>query len=132
MFLVELLANSAVACSCYIVLNMPSILAFHISHITWGIILQLIIADNVLTSYIKFCYAYVKFKRANQSCSPSKIRESINGKWRTCDRNGKQFFEWKQEKLWSFHEARNVLIEKNSRFRYISKLFRGAKEQESE
>ena len=34
MFLVELLANSAVACSCYIVLNMPSILAFHISHIT--------------------------------------------------------------------------------------------------
>ena len=29
---------------------------------------------------------------------------------RTCDR--KQFIQWKQEKLWSFDIARNVLIEK--------------------
>ena len=30
--------------------------------------------------------------------------------WCTCDR--KQFIQWKQEKLWSFDIARNVLIEK--------------------
>ena len=27
--------------------------------------------------------------------------------------NGKQFFQWKLEKLWLFHKARNVLLEKN-------------------
>ena len=41
MFAVKLLANSAVASNCYIVLNMPSVFIFHISYITWGIILQL-------------------------------------------------------------------------------------------
>ena len=46
MFAVELLANSAVASDCYIALNMPSVFAFHISHITWGIIL---IIDHVET-----------------------------------------------------------------------------------
>ena len=34
MFEVELLANSAVACNCYTVLNMPSIFTFHIAHIS--------------------------------------------------------------------------------------------------
>ena len=32
MFAVKLLANSAVVCNCYIVLNMPSIFIFYISH----------------------------------------------------------------------------------------------------
>ena len=45
-----------------------------------------------LTSYIKLCYVYVKFKWTNHSCSSSKISRSINVEWRTCDRNGKQFF----------------------------------------
>ena len=34
MFEVELLANSAVVCNCYTVLNMPSIFTFHIAHIS--------------------------------------------------------------------------------------------------
>ena len=29
--------------------------------------------NNVLTSYVKFCCAYVNFKRTNQSCSPEKL-----------------------------------------------------------
>ena len=57
------------------------------------------------------CYVYVNFKQTNQICLSSKISQSINIEWRTCDRNGKQFFQWKQEKLWSFDKARNVLIE---------------------
>ena len=36
---------------------------------------------NVLTSYIKLYYVYVKFKRTNQSCSSSKIGQSINVEW---------------------------------------------------
>ena len=47
--------------------------------------------NNVLTIHIKFCYVCVKFKRTNQSCSPSKINQSINANWRTCNRNSKQF-----------------------------------------
>ena len=27
--------------------------------------------------------------------------------------NGKQLFQWKLEKIWSFDKARNVLIDKN-------------------
>ena len=42
MLAVKLLANSAVTINCYIVLNMPSVFTFHISHITWDIILQLV------------------------------------------------------------------------------------------
>ena len=66
----------------------------------------------------ELCYVYVNFKRTNQSCSSSIISQSINVEWRTCDRNGKQFFQWnmfhdwKQEKLWSFDKLRNVLVEK--------------------
>ena len=69
---------------------------------------------NVLTSYIKLCYVYVKFNWTNQSCSSSKINQSINVEWRAGDRNGKQFFQWKLEKLWSFDKPRKVkvLIEK--------------------
>ena len=67
---------------------------------------------NVSTSYIKLCYVYVKFKWTNQSCSSSKISQLINVEWHTCDRNGKEFFQWKLEKLWSFDKARNILIEK--------------------
>ena len=29
--------------------------------------------NNVLTSYIELCDAYVKFKQTNQSCPPSKL-----------------------------------------------------------
>ena len=68
---------------------------------------------NVLGSYIKLCYVYVKFKWANQSYSSLKISQLINVQWRTCDKNGKQIFQWELEKLWSFDKARNDLIEKN-------------------
>ena len=40
MFAVKLLANSAIASIYYIILKMPSVFIFHISHITWGILLQ--------------------------------------------------------------------------------------------
>ena len=50
--------------------------------------------------------------RANQSYSPSKISQSINVEWCTCDRNCQQFFKSEQEKLRSFYKA-GVLIEKN-------------------
>ena len=63
-----------------------------------------------------------------------KISQSINVEWHTCDRDGKQFFQWKQEKLWSFEKARNVLIKKQknkkqkkkkmSSEKYISTRFR--------
>ena len=45
--------------------------------------------NNVLMSYIKLCYVYVKSKRTNQSCSSSIISQSTNVEWPTCDRNGK-------------------------------------------
>ena len=89
---------------------------FRISHFSYHLKYNwplLKAVNNILTSYIKSCYVYVKFKRASQSCSPSKINQSINVEWRTCARNGKQFFSWKQEKLWSFEKAWNVLIEIN-------------------
>ena len=41
MFAVELLESSSVARDCYIVLNMPSVFTLHISHITWGVTLEL-------------------------------------------------------------------------------------------
>ena len=68
--------------------------------------------NNVLTSYIKLCYVYVKFKQTNQSCSSSKINQLINVEGDSCNGNDKQFFQWSQEKLWSFDKARNGLIEK--------------------
>ena len=83
---------------------------FHISHFTYHLRCYIIIDHSwkLLTmfysSYIKLCYAYVEFKRTNQSCSPSKISQSIKVEWRNCDKNEKQFFQWKK--------ARNVLIEK--------------------
>ena len=40
MFAVKLLANSALASNCYIVLNMPSVFTFHISDIPWDIIVD--------------------------------------------------------------------------------------------
>ena len=85
MFELKLLANLVVASDCYIVLNMfEHVFTFHISHITWGINYKwsLLKAVNVL-------YVYVQFKQTNQSCSPSKISQSITIKWRTCDGNGK-------------------------------------------
>ena len=60
---------------------------------------------NLLPTYIKLCYVYVKFKWANQSWLYSKINQ-----WML---NGKQLFQWKLEKIWSFDKARNVLIKKN-------------------
>ena len=65
---------------------------------------------NVWASYIKLCYVYVKFKWTNQSCSSSKINQTINVEWRTCDRNGKQFFQWKLEKFWPFDKAKKVKV----------------------
>ena len=50
--------------------------------------------NNALTSYIRLCNLYyIKPNRTNQSCSPSKISQSINVEWRICDREMvKQFF----------------------------------------
>ena len=45
-----------------------------------------------------------------QSCSPSKISQSINFERRTSDRT---CFQWKREKLWSFEKVSYILIEKN-------------------
>ena len=70
---------------------------------------------NILTSYFKLCPVYVKLKRTNQSCSPSKISQSVNVEWCTYDRNSKQIFQWKQEKLYSFDTARIVLTEKKKK-----------------
>ena len=67
---------------------------------------------NVLTSYITFCYVYVKFKWTNQSCPSPKINQSNNAECHTCGQNGKQFFQWKLENFWLVDKARNVLIEK--------------------
>ena len=46
-----------------------------------------------MKNLFKLCYVYVKFKRTNESSSPLKISQSINFEWRSCDRNGKQFFQ---------------------------------------
>ena len=85
MFAVKLLANLVVAGDCYIVLYMfEHVFTFHIFHITWGINYNwsLLKAVNVL-------YVYVQMERTNQSCSPSKISQSITIEWHTCDGNGK-------------------------------------------
>ena len=81
MFAVKLLANSVVARNYYIALNIfEHVFTFDISHITlilyynWSFLK----AFKVLTSYIKLCYVYVQFKWVNQSCSPSKINQSIS------------------------------------------------------
>ena len=64
--------------------------------------------NSVLTSFNEF---YVKFKRTNQSCLPSKISQSVNVEWRTCDRNGKQLLQWQHEKqtlvVWESKECPN-------------------------
>ena len=107
-FAVKLLANLVVASDCYIVLNMfEHVSTFNISHITWGINYNwlLLKAVNVL-------YVYVQFKRTNQSCSPSKISQSITIKWHTCDGNSK-YNSFRESKKNLFDKAQNVLIEKN-------------------
>ena len=53
---------------------------------------MLCLSNNVLASYIKLCYAYLKFKQTSQSFSPSKVSQPINVEWRNCDSNDKQFF----------------------------------------
>ena len=42
------------------------------------------------------------------ACLSSKINGSINVEWHTCDKNDKQLFQWRLEKLWSFDKARNI------------------------
>ena len=84
-FAVKLLANLVVASDCYIVLNMfEHVSTCNISHITWGINYNwlLLQAVNVL-------YVYLQFKWTNQSCSPSKISQSITIEWRNCDGSSK-------------------------------------------
>ena len=72
---------------------------FHISHFTYHLRYYMIMdycraVNNALTSYIRLCNLYyIKPNRTNQSCSPSKISQSINVEWRICDREMvKQFF----------------------------------------
>ena len=106
--LVKFLANYISCLHCYIIFW--TCRAF--SHFTFYISLEVLyyIIDYVLTSYIKYCYVYVNFKWTNQSCLSSEISQSINVEWRTRYANGKQFFQWKEERLFSFDTARNVLI----------------------
>ena len=83
MFAVKLLANLVVVSNCYVVLNViEHVFTFHISYITWGINYNwpLLKAVNVL-------YVYVQLKRTNESCSPSKISQSITDEWGNCDGN---------------------------------------------
>ena len=115
MFAVKLLANSVVAIVTLLWTCMNTFSHF-ISPITLEVLYynwSLLKAVNALMSIIELCHVYIQFKRANQSCSPSIISQSINVEWRTCDRNGKHVFWWKQEKLRLFDKAKNVLIEKN-------------------
>ena len=107
MFPVKLLANLVVASDCYTVLNMfEHAITYRISHITWGINYNwsLLKAVNVL-------YVYVQFKGNNQSCSPSKISQSVTSEWRTCDEHVNNSFIESKNKL--FDKAENVIIEKN-------------------
>ena len=78
MFAVKLPINSAVVCNRYIVFNMPSIFIFHISNTTWGIIDHSWNLSTTLKQVKLNCYGYVKFKQANQSCSTSKINQSVS------------------------------------------------------
>ena len=69
MFAVKLLANLVVASDCYIVFNMfEHVFTFRTSHINYKWLL--LKPANVL-------YVYVQFKPTNQSCSPSKISQSL-------------------------------------------------------
>ena len=86
---------------------------------------------NVLTSYITLCYVYVKFKWTNQSCPSSKVNQSNNAEWHTCDKNGKQFFQWKLENFWLVDKARNVLIERMNIWAEEYIFHWSAKEQQS-
>ena len=65
------------------VLHMPSIFTFHISHTIEVLYCNWLYlkAVNILTSLIKLCFVYFKFKRTNQSCSPSKLanQSMLNG-----------------------------------------------------
>ena len=87
---VKLLANSAVVCNCYIVLNMTSIFMFHISHTTWGTIdyswKLWTMFQQVILNYGMFM---LNSNEPNQSCSPSEMSQSINVEWCTCGRNGR-------------------------------------------
>ena len=66
--------------------------------------------NNVLVSYTKLCY--VKFKWANQSCSPSKISQSMLNGALVIEMVNNSFSEigWKQER---FEKAWNVLKNEN-------------------
>ena len=70
-------------------------------------------AKNFLTGYIKLFHVYVKLSLTSQSCLSSKCSQPIRVEWRPCDRNGKQFFQWKLEKFLVVYKVGNVLIEKN-------------------
>ena len=47
------------------------------------------IVKSIILTAVKVLYVYVQIKRTNQSCSPSKISQSITIEWRTCGGNGK-------------------------------------------
>ena len=148
MFAVKLLANQRLLAIVALFRTCPAF-----SHFTFHILLEVLYynwswlnaVNNVLTSYIKFCYVYVNFKQSNKSSSPTKISQSINGEWRTCDRNGlvitillvkaRKVVWWSEERSnWKKRKRNKVMgCEKriSTRFRYISKLFKGAKDQES-
>ena len=50
----------------------------------------------VLTMFSQVILNFVMFMLVSnesiKNCSPSKISQSINGEWRTCDRNGNNSF----------------------------------------
>ena len=69
--------------------------------------------SNVLRSYIKLCSVDVKFKRANQSCSPSKLaNQSILNGALAIEMVNNTFSESKKN-FDRFDKAKNVLIKKN-------------------
>ena len=70
-----------------------------------------------MTSFVKFCYVYGNFKKSIKVAHLQKLANQAM-------MNGALVIEMTK---WLFDEARNVLIEKNTRFRYISKLFRVCK-----
>ena len=58
-----------------------------------------------------FYMFYVQFKGNNQSCSPSKVSQSVTSEWRTCDEHVNNSFIESKNNL--FDKAENVIIEKN-------------------
>ena len=112
-FAVKLLANYGSCFHCYILFwtCRTFYISLEVFYYNWP---QSKAVNNVLTS----CINNVIFTLiSNELIKVADLRKLPN-EWRTGDRNGKHFFQGKQEKDWSFDKVRNVL-RKNYIYIYI-------------